>query len=257
MKAIAGIFVAPEEANRAAEQLRALGFKGEDLIRLSPDSGDEAIAAVPTEDAEQPGTGKALGSVVGGATGLSAGALIGGLLLPGIGPVLAITFGAAAAGIGGAVVGGIAGRAFEEMLTHGVPKDELFFYEDALRQGHSVLIALSGDDDKIEAGRELLRRLGAETVDAAREQWWIGIRDAEEAKYPDSGHFKREEVAYREGFCAALEPEMRGRSFDEAAADLRQRHPSCYAETSFRHGFERGQLYYQEYSSEKTSRSGA
>lgn len=245
METIAGIFVAREEAVEAAQQLQNLGFKSENLILLSPGAGTEQVAAVPTEDAEQPGTGKALGSVVGGAAGLSAGAVIGSLLLPGIGPVLAVTFGAAAAGVGGAIFGGIAGRAFEEILTRGVPKDEIFFYEDALRKGHTVLIGLSDKRDNIEAAREALRRSGAETIDAAREQWWIGIRDAEEAEYPDRDHFRSEEAIYRRGFAAALEPEMRGRSFDEAAAYLKRNHPVYYAEISFRRGFERGQIYYQ------------
>ena len=103
MKTIVGIFKTSQEATEAANLLRRAGFEGNKVIILSPGTSDsEVAAAVPTEDAEQPGMGKAIGSVIGGAVGLGAGALIANLLLPGIGPVLAVTFGAAAGGLGGA-----------------------------------------------------------------------------------------------------------------------------------------------------------
>jgi hypothetical protein len=242
---IAGIFVARDDAIQAARALGSLGFAARDIIFLLPGSNTQDLAWVPSEDAEQPGIGKAVGGVVGGALGLGAGAIIGSLLLPGIGPVLAVTFGAAAAGLGGAVAGAAAGGLFEEMLTRGVPKDELFFYEDALRKNHTVLIALSDNREKVDAARDVLRRYGAESIDAARENWWIGIRDAEALEYPDREHFQRDEKTFREGFTAALEPEARGRSFEELAAYLEKNHPVRYREISFRRGFERGRIYYE------------
>ena len=180
-------------------------------------------AAVPTEDAEQPGIGKAIGSVVGGAVGLGAGAMIANLVLPGVGPVLALMFGAAAGGLSGAVAGAAAGGALENVLSIGVPKDEIFFYEDALRQGRAVVIGLSEREDQIEAGRDVLDKAGAESLDAAREKWWIGLRDAEAIGYSKPEDFKQAETTFRCGFAAALEPAMRGRSFDEAAEYLRRR----------------------------------
>ena len=41
----------------------------------------------------------------------------------------------------------------------------------------------------IERARALMEKEGAESIDAARQQWWIGLRDAEEAKYdsPEGG----------------------------------------------------------------------
>ncbi|HVH92078.1 MAG TPA: hypothetical protein VM783_11905, partial [Candidatus Acidoferrum sp.] len=233
----------------AANLLRLAGFEGNNVIILSPGTSDtEVAAAVPTEDAEQPGMGKAIGSVIGGAVGLGAGALIANLLLPGIGPVLAVTFGAAAGGLGGAAAGAAAGGALENILSIGVPKDEIFFYEDALRQGRSVIIGLSEDDDQIEAGREALQKAGAETLDAAREKWWIGLRDAEAAVYSKPEDFAQEEDSFRCGFSAALEPKMRGRSFDAAMEDLKANYSDAYQRQSFRRGFERGQHYHQKLS---------
>lgn len=246
MKTIVGIFKTRQEATKAANLLRAAGFEGNNVIILSPGTPDPDVeAAVPTDDAEQPGMGKAIGSVVGGAVGLGAGALIASLLLPGIGPVLAVTFGAAAGGLGGAAAGAAAGGALEDILSIGVPKDEIFFYEDALRQGRSVVVGLSEHDDQIEAGRDVLTKAGAETLDAAREKWWIGLRDAEEVVYSKREHFAHEENTFRSGFVAALEPPMRGRSFDEAAEYLKTNYPDSYHKESFRLGFERGQHYYK------------
>jgi hypothetical protein len=247
VKSVVGIFGTWQEAAKAANQLRTVGFEGRNVILLSPGASERDVqAAVPAEDAEQPGMGKALGSVVGGATGLGAGALLANLLLPGIGPVLAVTFGAAVGGLGGAAAGAAAGGALENLLSIGVPKDELFFYEDALRQGRSVVIGLAERDDQIEAGGDALHKAGAETLDAAREKWWIGLKDAEEAVYSKPEGFKDVEETYRRGFSAALEPGIRGRSFEEAAEYLREGYPEFYGEESFRRGFERGQRYYRE-----------
>jgi hypothetical protein len=250
MKTVVGIFKTRQEATQAANGLKSVGFEGDHhVILLLPGARDADVeAAVPTEDAEQPGMGKALGSVVGGAMGLGAGAMIASLLLPGIGPVLAVTLGVAAGGLTGATAGAAAGSALENVLSAGVPKDEIFFYEDALRQGRAVVVGLSERKDQIESGRNMLDKAGAETVDAARENWWIGLRDAEANGYATPEDFKQVEMTFRSGFAAALEPALRGRSFAGATEYLKQNYPSCYHDDGFRRGFERGQLYHQKLS---------
>jgi hypothetical protein len=246
VKTVVGIFETRQEAIRAANLLQSVGFEGYNVILLSPGTPDSEVeTAVPTEDAEQPGVGTAIGGVVGGAVGLSAGAIVGSLLLPGIGPILAVTFGAAAGGLGGAAVGAAAGSALENMLSIGLPKDEIFFYEDALRQGRALVVGMSEDDDRIEAGRNALQKAGADSLDGAREKWWIGLRDAEETEYSKPEEFKDVENTFRQGFAAALEPEIRGRSLNDAAEYLKQNYPNCYSDESFRRGFERGQHYYR------------
>jgi hypothetical protein len=255
VKTVVGIFKTRQAATAAGNLLKAAGFEGDKVIILTPDTPDTVVEkTVPTEDAEQPGMGKAIGSVVGGAVGLGAGVLIANLLLPGIGPVLAVTFGAAAGGLGGAAAGAAAGSALENVLSIGIPKDEIFFYEDALRQGRSVVIGLSEDDDQIEAGRAALQKAGAETLDAAREQWWIGLRDAEAVAYSKPEDFAREENTFRLGFAAALEPPVRGRSFDQAVEYLSKSYPDAYRKESFRQGFERGRHYYEKLSRAEVGR---
>jgi hypothetical protein len=245
MLTVAGIFTSRAEAEVAREQLRHAGFSEEHLILLAPGASEKEVEAVPTQDAEQPGMGKAIGSVVGGAVGLGTGAAVSNLLLPGVGPVIAIGLGAGALGIGGAVAGGAGGGALETLLTRGLPKDEIFLYEDALRQQRTVLIAAAEDQERRDQARSIMEQSRAETLDAARERWWIGLRDAGETQYdvPAEGNANEEQI-YRCGFEAALEPGLRGVSFAEAESSLRERYPNVYKEQSFRRGYERGQGYF-------------
>jgi hypothetical protein len=244
MLTVAGIFKTRQDAESTMRQLMAAGFRREDLVVLAPGASQSEVEAVPTDYGEQPGMGKAIGSVVGGAIGLAGGAVVANLLLPGVGPIVAIGLGAGALGIGGAVAGGATGGALENLLSRGLPKDELFVYEDALRQQRSVLVAASEDQDRLEQARRIMEENGAESTDAAREKWWIGLRDAEEAEYAAPAEkFRDNEPVYRRGFEAALEPELRGKSFEQATQALRERYPDICGHEAFRHGYERGQRY--------------
>lgn len=124
METVAGIFNSPLEARQAALDLRPVGFENSDISLLLPGSSEAALASVPTEEAEQPGMGSALGSVVGGAVGLAGsaplGAALASVVLPGIGPVIAIGFAAAALG---ALVGGATGATMEKSMTGGLLVD--------------------------------------------------------------------------------------------------------------------------------------
>jgi hypothetical protein len=123
----------------------------------------------------------------------------------------------------------------------------LFVYEDALRRGRTVILVEAEDEERADAARGVLSQAGAESLDAAREEWWVGLRDAEEAEYDVEGSdFGADEPTYRRGFEAALHPASRGRSFEEDAERLRE----CFGEQcdagAFRRGYERGQRYHRE-----------
>jgi hypothetical protein len=251
MSTVAGIFNSREEAEGAARALVGAGF-GEDRISLlTPGTTPSQLDEVPTTETEQPGMGKALGGTVGGALGIAGGLQLGAaaasLFLPGVGPVLAAGIAAAVLGAGGAATGAAVGGSLEDSMARGLPQDELFVYEDALRRGRSVVIAVADDDARADAARAAFERAGAESVDAAREAWWVGLRDAEEADYTvDGGDFSVEEPVYRRGFESALHPSARGRSYDEDAARLRECYGAECEEGAFRHGYERGRRYHQE-----------
>ena len=250
MNTVVGIFNSFADAKRAAAMLRSLGVDDKHISVLSPQTPENEIETeIPTSETEQPGMGTAVGGAVGGALGvaggLQAGMVAATALVPGVGPVFTLgLIGAALLGIGGAAAGAAAGMALEEGLATGLPRDELYLYEDALRHGRSVVFAITDNDELAERARVELERAGAESIDAAREQWWIGLRDAEGAHYSSQGgNFNLDEAAYRLGFEAALHPDRRGKTYENTLASLKTRYADSCALDAFRRGFERGQAY--------------
>ena len=182
MKTVTGIFDSRSAAEHALKQLQAAGFSDQEISFLTPETSDTELNAVPTSEGEQPGMGSALGGVVGGAVGLSGGiqiaAALSSVLVPGVGTVLALGFaGAALAGAAGAIGGAKAGSMVEDALTEGLSKDELYFYIDELKKGRSVIICRSDDEARLESAKQTLGSY-AQSLDAARDQRWIGLGNA-------------------------------------------------------------------------------
>src|SRR6204780_1304910 len=105
MKAVVGVFKARSDAELGVAELRPLDIPTNRITILTPNATEEELAAVPTVAGEQPGMGKALGAVVGGAVGVAGG---GGLvpvllhfLIPGVGQ------GVRLGGVGGGLVGAL------------------------------------------------------------------------------------------------------------------------------------------------------
>ena len=248
MVTITGVFRSSESARRAARDLSSAGFN-ENINLLFPGSPLNREHAIPASDTEQPGMGRTMGGVVGAAVGMAGGFELGAVaasaVVPGVGPVLAFGFAAAAlVGIGGGITGAKLGSASEQTLTQGLPADEIFFYEDALRQGRSLVIVLANGAGEAARARALMANDGAESLDAARQDWWIGLRDAEKEHYTaHGGVFERDQEAYREGFEAALRRETRGKSLEGVADYLKWEFPVFWDSQPFRMGFERGQIY--------------
>jgi len=250
MDTVAGVFNSRQDAERAIQGLRSAGIVQDRVAFLIPGTTDRAVeAAVPTTETEQPGMGTAMGGTVGGGIGVAGGASLGAaaasLLVPGVGPVIAGgIIGAALLGIGGAATGAAAGAALEKSLADGIPHDELYVYEDALRKGRSVVIAFVDDTESAEVGHNVLAQAGAETIDAAREDWWLGLRDVEEESYRAyGGDFSSDELAYRRGFEGALHPKRRGKAYEEVSSELSTSASEAGSHEAFRQGFKRGQQY--------------
>jgi hypothetical protein len=260
MRSTTGIFSSQNDAERAVIALRNAGTNAEKIILLTPGNVEQKLQNVPVDTGEQPGMGKTVGAVLGAAGGLSAGTLLTAALIPGVGPVTAIGLlgGAVLAGAG-AAVGAAAGGSIENSQTHGLPEDELFVYEDALRRGKSVVIALTDDAHESARLQELLKTEGAEAIDAARQQWWVGLRSAELEHYQTSGRdFGTDEKFYRLGFEDALHARNRCKEFDQVSAEmtsrleeLQQRHPGEEIAEAYTRGYRRGREYYQHLCDEK------
>jgi hypothetical protein len=252
MRAVSGVFRSRSDAEHAVAEMRSTGMREDQITLLTPETA-ETKKSVPTVGAEQPGMGKAVGAVLGGATGMGGAALIAAI--PGVGPITAIgLLGAAFLSAAGAGVGAAAGGKLENSMTKGLPHDELFVYEDALRQGRSVVICFADDEAKASHVRELLEAEGAEAVDAARDQWWIGLRGAEEESYSNSGrNFGNDEKFYRLGFECALHAQARCKEYDQVMGEmtvkveeLEAEYPGAEVAEPFTRGYERGRDYYQE-----------
>jgi hypothetical protein len=186
--------------------------------------------------------GGTVGAAVGAASGASLAAAATSFFLPGVGPILiAGVLGATLFGASGALAGALVGNALEHGLASGLPHDDLYVYEDALRKNRSVLTVAAAEGDEADRVRKKLTQAGAESVDAARENWWLGLQDAEREKY--EGDFEREGIHYRRGFETALRPHLRGKSFAEASTSSGQLDERLYSQKAFRFGYERGQTH--------------
>lgn len=250
METVAGIFDSRTVAERVVEQIHSRDIRNDRIALLTPDMSNEQVEqVVPTADEEAPGEGKALGGVVGGTIGVAGGASLGAatasLLIPGVGPVTAGgILGAIILGAAGTATGMAMGKALDEALTDGLPHDELYVYEQALRRGRSVVIALADDEETAESVRDAFENARAESINAARENWWRELRAAEEANYNSNGRdFRRDEISYRRGFEVALNAKMRGRPYEEAAPHLNELYGEVGRDKAFRHGYKRGLAY--------------
>jgi hypothetical protein len=251
MKAVTGVFRSKSDAQRALAAIRSAGAHEDQITLLTP----ENMELIPAVAAEQPGMGKTIGAVVGGAVAFSGGPLLVAALIPGVGPITALgLLGGAVLAAAGASVGAVAGGKLEDSMTEGLPEDEIFVYEDALRKGRSVVVALAENDDAAARYRQMLQVEGAESVDAAREQWWIGLRSAQQEHYSKFGrNFSEDEQFFRMGFEAAMHARSRCKEYDQVLAemdakieDVEREYPDKDVAEPFRRGYERGRDHYQE-----------
>lgn len=250
MDIVTGVFDTREAAERALKELRSLGLSDKQLGLVTPDGRGRGDTTVPVTDTEYPGMGTAMGAAVGGAMGAAGGATLGlaaaTLLVPGVGPVLAFgLLGAALLGGTGAAIGAVVGDTIEEGLGEGLPHEDIYLYEDALRHGQTVVIVHAKDEDQAAKALALFNRTGAADVDALREKWWSEIRDQEQADYRTHGRdFDRDELSYRKGFEAAQHAKLRGKPYSEVESNLKETYADEDLDDAFRRGYERGLNYH-------------
>jgi len=209
MKSVAGIFTSRDAAERAVQRLAASGIARDHLTLLTPGTDVRRLASIPVDDGEAPGTGAAIGAVTGAAAGAGVG-----------------TIGAALFGAGGAAIG----TALENTLSQGVPRDDLFAIEDALRSGQSVVIALVEDEASAQRAHAVLREEGALDMETARDRWWSALPEAERGRFEPV-----EEHVYRCGFEAA--------QWCDDRENVRPLHGDLIDEPAFQRGWERGHQY--------------
>jgi hypothetical protein len=233
MLAVTGIFRAMDQGAHAADRL--VPIVGEKRVSLLvPGEADRLTKEVPATEDMAP-VGGAIGGVIAGTLGAGLA-----LTVPGVGVVTALGAAAAAViGAGAGYAGWKLGDAADRESYDGPPIDELYLYEDALAQGRTVLIALVDDSSEADKARRVIAEEGAESVDAARDAWWIGVRDAEAERYEaDGGDFATDEAAFRNGFETALRGGERGGKPN--GDSTREAYGAEGADAAYQRGFERG-----------------
>lgn len=251
METVAGVFRSYEMARTTAGLLRGSGFAEDRVTLLYPGSTEKEIHSIATSDTEQPGVGAAIGGVVGATVGMAGGFELGvaaTALIPGVGPVIAAGIaGAALLGAGGLAAGAELGSKQDRNSTEGVPVDELYFYEDALRQGRSLVVTFVDGPKEKERAETIMKENGAESIDAARESWWVGLRDDEREHYEALGeNFELDQGPYRQGFEAGLRRACQGKTVEEAADCLKWWYPDTWDTKPFHRGYERGQRFCEQ-----------
>jgi hypothetical protein len=171
MQTEVGIFNSRPQAERAIQGLLSTGIPESAITVLAGENSN--LEQLPTTDTEADGMGKTLTGFLGGAAGLGAGFGLGtaaaSMLIPGIGPVIAVGVGAAALlGAGGAAVGAKLGDSSEAAADHGSPKDDIYLYHDLLGQRKVLVLVNSDSLEETSSARRIFDEQGAENVEDAR-----------------------------------------------------------------------------------------
>ncbi len=149
---IIGVFEARSSAEKAVAALRQQGFSNEEINIISKKQSQDDDTDVVDDDIMD---GTLTGGTIGGIGGLLLGA--GALMIPGIGPILAV--GPIAAAVGGAIAGGITGG----LIDWGIPSEDSKRYEQEVVHG-SILAIIRTDAPKIDSVAQILRQNGAKEV---------------------------------------------------------------------------------------------
>jgi len=247
---VVGVFRDWDAARDAISALKDRGFSGNEISVLTPNRDDTATLAEDTGTSA--GTGAATGLVAGGILGGLAGWLvgIGSLVIPGVGPFIAV--GAFASAISGAAIGAGVGVIAGALIGMGIPSEEADWYEQEVTGGGTLVAVRAGvRDDEAE---QVLHQYGAYDIehrDAAAyaattsslspsyttpgvttvetggaSGTWDEYapryrRDWEQRYGTSSARWDEYEPRYRYGWEMANDPRYRGRPWADVEPDLR------------------------------------
>ncbi|HTT63865.1 MAG TPA: hypothetical protein VMG35_18560 [Bryobacteraceae bacterium] len=250
MVTVVGVFERAGTAARAIRDLRIVKAGVRAVLLLRPGAGQDQLLEIPAAPSEPPGMAQSMAAFVAGALGVAGGLALGAAaaerVLPGAGAALVVgLLGAAVLGVAGVAGGSLAGKRIGSKTFEGLPVDEFFVYKDALRQSRWIVLCLAEKPGSADEARRVLEREGAESMDAARAMWWLGLVDSALLHYraPVPRIVVRKDP-FRKGYEAALNPEFRGKPWDQVVYLLAERYGNWY-DDQFRRGFDGGQQHYQ------------
>ena len=162
-----GIYQTQVDVEYAVDALRTDGFRNTDVSVLFSDQKGTQDFAVEKNTKAPEGTaaGATTGVLIGGVLGWLAG--LGGLAIPGVGPLIAagpIVAALAGVGVGGAV-GGITGA----LIGMGIPEYEAKRYEGRVKDGGILLSVHSDNSDETKRAKVILERTGAQHISSTGE----------------------------------------------------------------------------------------
>jgi hypothetical protein len=154
-KSVVATYVTVHDANNAIEALHRAGFSNDEISLLVTDVAKKKHFAI--EQGTKAAEGASLGSAIGGALGaLVAGLTVAaGLILPGLGALVA---GPLIAALAGAGVGGAAGGLIGALVGAGFTETEAKLIEDELKDGNIVIGVLHDDADRVRLARTVLEQ---------------------------------------------------------------------------------------------------
>lgn len=144
-RTIYGAFPDRSHAERAIDDLRAHGFRREEIsfVTGATDEEIERVRSLDTRAEEGTGYGMAAGSVLGAVLGWLAGVGLGAIAIPGLGGLLVA--GPLLTALSGIALGGAAGGLVGALVGMGVPEDEAVRAECQLREGRPIVLVRAGD----------------------------------------------------------------------------------------------------------------
>lgn len=161
-------------ARQAAQALVEAGLERNQLSLATSDPDETYAAQLEAEafdEAETVRGGAADGAVAGGAVGGLAGLFLGlaAFSIPGVGPLLfAGPLWTAALGAGaGSAAGSVAGA----LVEAGVPENEAAYYEEGIRQGHTLLGVNVTGEQEMDKTQSVLTKFGPLEIGAEAEAW--------------------------------------------------------------------------------------
>jgi hypothetical protein len=170
---VVGLFDTIEQAQQTVQDLLDNGVPSTDISLLTRNPQD-APPPAPSSDAADAADRVAAGAFGGGVLGSVLGVLAGvsGLVIPGVGPVLAVGPLATAIGsaLAGASLGAVSGGLLSALTAAGVPKEQAHTYAEGVRRGGS-LVAVTTDAILGSAVYELMQRHGVVDIDVRSATW--------------------------------------------------------------------------------------
>jgi anti-sigma B factor antagonist len=153
------VFASRDHAENAVKELRDRGVPENSMVFLTRSENDAKTVAKEF--------GAYVGGFLGGAVGMSGGAVAASLRLPGVGAVFAVGLGAAALlGLAGAGAGSSLGSAGVDETGKPEPSvseksaEDLVFFQTVLKEGRSLVVVRTESKELVTSACEVLDRLG-------------------------------------------------------------------------------------------------